>query len=343
MARNLAALLCCLTLSAAGPSLSAQPVVTREIQVTNRNAPALRLVEVRRLGSADGAHDAFARVMDATLDSRGRILIADDRNHHVVVFSPTGEYVGTIGRRGAGPGEFESPWEVATDAGDSIFVWDAGHARISVFGPDLAFRRSFRVPPQWAVGSIGFLTDGRLLVAAYGPRERGTLHVLDRDGRLQRTFGPNFSGPDLAGFEASLLGGNAAMLDDGFVYSTKSPYELWFFSPDGTTRHRCVGRRDWTTTPASVVERRDGAAALQWQRYVHSYNVVPLGRGLVLNQVLDPSGDRTVMDVLTTDCTLLRRTTTPVPVMVTDASGSRLVAVRNLEYPEVIVYEQRVQ
>jgi hypothetical protein len=323
---------------AAGQSVPSQPITQAA-----RDAPTLQLTQVVRLGNLDGEHDAFGRVMDVALDRAGRILVADDLSHHVVVFARDGRYVGTIGRRGAGPGEFESPWEVATDARDSIFVWDMGQARISVFGPDLSYRRSFRVPPQWSVGSISFLADGRLLLAAYGPGERGTLHVLDREVRLQRTFGPGFSAPDLAGFEASLLGGTAAIMESGIVYSTKSPYELWFFGPDGTPRRRCVGRSDWTTAPASVVERREGAAALHWRRYVHSYSVVPLGGGLVLNQVLDPAGDRTVMDVVSQDCTLVRRTTTAAPLMVTDASGSRLAAVRSLEYPEVIIYEQRVR
>lgn len=317
-------------------------VAARAITTGGAEGHTLHLRQVARVGSIDGEHDAFGRVMDAALDRRGRILVVDDQARRVAVFSPEGRYVGQLGRRGRGPGEFESPWLVAADARDSIFVWDVALARVSVFGPDLAFHRSFAVRPQWVLNSLRFLPDGRLLVAAYGRNERGTLHILSRTGDVVRTFGPSFSGTNLAGFESSLLGGSAEVMGQSIVYSTKSPYEVWFYDLAGNLRGRCAGQREWTTTPASVVRTGDNTAGLQWKDYVHSYNIVSLGGGLLLNQVLDPAGDRTYMDVLTPDCRLLRRTAPPVPLMVTDAAGSRLVAVRNLEFPEVVVYEQRV-
>lgn len=327
---------------AAAQPVWTQSVPSRPITGPTAGAPALRLTQVVRLGSLEGEHDAFGRVMDAALDGAGRILVADDQSHHVVVFDRTGRYVGTVGRRGRGPGEFESPWRVATDAADSIFVWDVAQARISVFGSDLRFARSFSVPPHWVVSSIRFLPDGRLLLAAFGRNEQGTLHILGRAGDLQRTFGPGFNAPNLAGFEASLLGGSAEVADGGIVYSTRSPYELWFFDLQGRPLRKCVGQRGWTTEPSSVVQTGGGGMALQWQRYTHSYNVLGLGNGLYLNLVLDPAQDRTTMDVLTSDCRLLRRTVTDAPLMVMRSSGSRLVGVRNLEYPEVVVYEQRM-
>lgn len=338
--RTLVALLlaCAGAVPAAGQSVPSRPIT-----LAGRDAPALELTQVVRLGSMDGEHDAFGRVMDATLDRAGRILVADDQSHNVVVFGRDGRYVGTLGRRGRGPGEFESPWRVATDASDSIFVWDVAQAQISVFGSDLRFARSFGVPPHWVVSSIRFLPDGRLLLAAYGRNEQGTLHILSRTGNRQRTFGPGFNAPNLSGFEGSLLGGSVEVVGDGIVYSTKSPYELWFFDLNGAPRHRCVGEREWTTSPAAVVQDAGRGMALNWRGYTHSYNVVDLGGGRYLNLVLDPQSDRTTMDVVTAECRLLRRTVTQAPLMVMKTSGSRLVAVRNLEYPEVLVYEQRVR
>lgn len=322
---------------------AAQAVPSRPITRAASGAPRLELTQVVRLGSLDGEHDAFGRVMDATLDRAGRILVADDQSHQVVVFERNGRYVGRVGRRGRGPGELESPWRVATDASDSIFVWDMAQARISVFGRDLVFRRAFAVPPRWTVGSIHFLPDGRLLVAAYGRGERGTLHVLSRTGTVERTFGPGFNAPDLAGYEGSLLGGTAEVADGGIVYSVKSPYELWFFGLDGTPRRRCEGERGWTTGPAAVVQNAAGRTSLAWNRYVHAYNVVSLGGGLLLNLLLDPRTGRTTLDLLGADCRLLRRTVSDGPLTVLRASGSRLVAVRTVDYPEVLVYEHRIR
>lgn len=320
----------------------AQQVVSRPITEVRSSAPAIRLVEVVRLGSLDGAHDAFGRVMDVALSRSGRIVVADDQNHNVVVFGPSGRYVGTMGRKGQGPGEFESPWKVAVDAQDSVFVWDASLARISVFSPDLRFRRSFAVPPQWLVNSLQFLQDGRLLVAAYGRREPGPLHLLSRSGRLERSFGPRINAPNLSGFEASLLGGSVDVAGQTIVYSAKSPYEVWFLDLAGRAGTRCVGRPEWTTRPSQAIQVSQNATSLQWQKYIHSSAVLSLGRGLYLNQVLDPAGDRTRLDLLTADCRLLRRTTFDSPLNVVDASGSKLAAVRDLEFPEVLVYDTRV-
>lgn len=328
-------------LFAAG-SLAAQPTASRQIEVAERPAAVLNLREVVRLGSLDGEHDAFGRVMDAALDSRGRIIVADDLSHRVVVFARDGEYIGRLGRRGRGPGEFESPWKVAVDARDSIFVWDMALGRINVFAPDLSFARSFGVPPQWVVNSLAFLPDGRLLIAAYARGASGTLHLVGRDGRMVRSFGPGFNAPNLSGFESSLLGGTLDVTPSGIVYSTKSPYEIWFFDHEGRTRSRCIGRSEWTTQPSEVVQTREQGVALNWQRYVHSSRVVALGGGLLMNQVLDPSGDRTFVDILSEDCRLLRRTALSPPMTLIRRSGAHLVGVRKLDYPEVVVYEQRV-
>jgi 6-bladed beta-propeller len=324
-----------------GSAQRAQPAA-RVISAPQAARARLHLTEVYRVGSLSGRNDAFGRVMDATLDHAGRLLVADDQNHRVVVFGRHGEFVGTLGRHGSGPGEMQSPWLVAVDARDSIFVWDNTLARVSVFGPDLRFRRSFGVPPQWLINGLRFLPDGRLVVAAYGRNEPGGLHVLSRTGRLQRTFGPRPAQRDLAGFEASLLGGNLDVVGHTIVYSVKSPYELWFFDLDGRTRGRCAGQPGWTTAPQDVVRSTDASVSLEWKKYVHSEGVVALTEALVLNQVLDPVHDRAQLDLVTADCRLLRRTTTDVPLNVTSGVGTRLVAVRNLEFPEVVVYERRI-
>ena len=331
-----------LCLWAAVPAVGVAQVPARQIVTERAAQPRLQLTEVFRVGSESGANDAFAQVMDATLDHAGRLLVADGQNHRVAVFDARGRFVGYFGRQGRGPGEMEAPWALAVDAHDSIFVWDDGLARISVFGPDLRFRRSFAAPPQWLIDSMRFLPDGRLLVAAYGRNEPGGLHVVSREGRVERTFGPRPPQRDLAGFEASLLGGNVDVLGQTIVYSAKSPYEIWFFDLAGRPRGHCVGSRAWTTAPEDAVRTSNNGMQLQWRKYIHSAAVVALTDRLVLNQVLDPVHDRAQLDLVTADCRLLRRTTTDVPLNVTAGVGQRMVAVRNLEYPEVVVYERRI-
>lgn len=322
--------------------IAAQDVPGKPITEVRGERPRLVLSQVRRIGSETGEYDAFGRIRGVALDGRGRILIADDLNHRVAVFGADGRFAGYAGRKGQGPGEMESPLRVAVDARDSIFVWDMANSRVSVFAPDLRFRRSFALPPQWLVTSMDFLPDGRLLIAAYGTGEPGGLHVVSRAGRRERTFGPRPVQTNLSGYESSLLGGSADLSGGTIAYSNKSPYEITFFDLAGRPRSRCTGRSEWTTAPASVVKANGNATALEWNRFVHSSTIVGLGNGLFLNQVIDPVEDRTYFDLLTSDCRLLRRVVFEDPLNVAARSGSRLVAVQNLEYPEVIVYDVRV-
>jgi hypothetical protein len=63
-----------------------------------------------RIGSADtGPEGVFVQVSDVASDEQGNVYVLDQRADEVRVFSPSGEYVRTIGRTGRGPGEFSRP------------------------------------------------------------------------------------------------------------------------------------------------------------------------------------------------------------------------------------------
>lgn len=318
--------------------LAAQVVRPQPIRGDGRSGPPVTLREVMRIGSESGANDAFGQITDVALDRRGRVYVADAQTRRVTVFNADGSFRAAVGRRGNGPGEMQTPWKVAVDAHDSLFVYDLNNARISVFDPQLRFRRDFRIPPNWLVNSLGFLPDGRLLVAAYGRGEAAPLHVLARDGRRLSSFGPRPQGRDLEPFESSLLGGAAAVSADGIAYSNKSPYEISFFDLSGRLQARCTGRPQWTTPPAQAISRTDQGSGLDFGRYVHSANIVPLSGGTFLNVVHDPVNGRQVLDVIGRDCTLRRRTVLDVPLAITAHAGSRIAAVQTIDYPEVVIY-----
>jgi hypothetical protein len=67
------------------------------------------------------------------VDSRGRILIGDGAQ--VVVLSPDARVERRIGRQGHGPGEFQYVATIASLARDSLFVYDPGLRRVTVYPP----------------------------------------------------------------------------------------------------------------------------------------------------------------------------------------------------------------
>jgi hypothetical protein len=324
--------------------VSAAPARTQQSGVIQPREPAARLVltEVLRLGSELGDDDAFGRVMDVELGPTGRIYVADDLGWNVAVFDRSGRLLRRMGRRGRGPGEFERPWHLAVDRHDSLFVWDGALARVSVFGPDGRFARSFATPGAWAVSGFSVRADGTLLVGAFAG-SGGSAHVLARNGRVLRSFGPIADATGIpAGFASSLLGGRVEEGDEGIVYSRRSPYELVFHDRAGTRRGGCRGNPRWTTPPRSVVRVANGAQSMDWPRFVHSEGALPLGGGYYLHQLLDPGARATTFHLVRGNCALAQRWRHDGVLLFSHVRGNLLAAVVEGDVPQVVLYRYQI-
>jgi hypothetical protein len=147
------------------------------------------------IGVADGERVyEFARLAGITRDGRGRIWAADFGAGEVRAFDGDGRHVLTIGRPGAGPGEFQGPCCPAFDARGRLWIRDGGNARYQVFRIDgdraalddvvrMAHADVNRIVPttfdaDGRVVDVGFRPD----LAAGSPRS-ARLH-LDPDGRV---------------------------------------------------------------------------------------------------------------------------------------------------------------
>lgn len=177
-----------LLLAPVGP-LYPQRAPSLQISEPPKVPDTLQLVQRTRIGSLSRDADAFGRVAYVALRRNGDVEVADDQSHRVSVFGAGGQLKRQIGRQGQAPGEFELPWLIAILSGDSVAVWDAALARVSVFSPSLAFVRSFSLPPTWVLHSLRELPNGRLLASALDLSTRKALRVLTREGKTTTTFG----------------------------------------------------------------------------------------------------------------------------------------------------------
>jgi len=88
----------------------------------------------------------FRQPTDVTWDQQGDIFISDGYiNSRIAKFDKNGDWVGQWGRPGKGPGEFNTPHSIATDAHDNIYVADRGNRRIQVFDNKGTFLRSITI------------------------------------------------------------------------------------------------------------------------------------------------------------------------------------------------------
>jgi hypothetical protein len=104
--------------------------------------PVLELKEDLSLGGPEARGDyAFGNGIRFVVDEEASIYVLDTQDAHIKVFDKTGKYVRTIGRKGQGPGELDSPWTLTVNrvAGELAVLQLA--RRMSYFKTDGTFLR----------------------------------------------------------------------------------------------------------------------------------------------------------------------------------------------------------
>lgn len=106
-------------------------------------APAWKAAEDLRIGAADGDPAyLLAAPMALEVDALGRIWVLDQQTRELKVFGADGKHVRTVGRKGAGPGEFADPVGLVWAPDGTLWVFDPANARFSMFDTTGAFVRS---------------------------------------------------------------------------------------------------------------------------------------------------------------------------------------------------------
>ncbi len=124
-------------------------------------APVLQKIDEIALAETDTSF--VGEAYGFTVHSDGAFLVADRRNATIRVFSGSGDYMGSIGRRGRGPTEFQ-PYPIRVDeAAGSVLVVHTGSGIIKGLSyPDLQQLWEVKAP-QWgfqvgARDSVAFVT-----------------------------------------------------------------------------------------------------------------------------------------------------------------------------------------
>ena len=100
------------------------------------------LEEDLSIGSEEDENYFFYRNYDMTVDKDGNIYVVDGGHDRIQVFDREGIFVRSIGRRGQGPGEFQSPLDVfVSDQKGEIYVPDFRIA-IKIFDLNGSYLRS---------------------------------------------------------------------------------------------------------------------------------------------------------------------------------------------------------
>jgi hypothetical protein len=221
------------------------------------------------------------------VDSRGNVYVGD-QSGQLFVFSPSGAVVRKVGRKGRGPGEFDHIQGIRVLPGDSVYAFDVGLERATVFGPG-SQRPAYSVElgtnamlfPYWAAPSA----SARKVFAAYrasfgegdGRGENGhrkeVLRILGPDGSIERDSVVVFNEAEALFLHGAVEGvalnpfGRSPVFDlgsDGHVYAAwNGSLEIAVISADGKRVRTIHPRIEATPRPITGRDRDSMVAVLR--------------------------------------------------------------------------------
>lgn len=191
------ATLCVSCGSAGRPGLADAPLRTVDadgVELVNNVAPirwldttGWRIREERATVIPDTGACGLGRVSSATLGPDGRLYVAGRQPLAVRVFSAEGECVGTIGREGAGPGEYQYAMLGVTDS--AVLVQDPLQTRLTRFGPDGSVREMVGSPCCLLGPVLPVLRGGRVALPMVKEDRRGWL-LMTPTGEIDSVWIP---------------------------------------------------------------------------------------------------------------------------------------------------------
>ncbi len=134
---------------------------------------------------AAGRDASLYSIAGIALDCRSNVYVSDLLDYSVKKFDRRGAFIGKVGRRGNGPGEFRSPGLSAV-VGERLIVLEREKRRIQVFDTRLRYAGEFAVQGGMPVDVV---PDGRrgIAVALYNDTSRAmVLRYGDAEGGSPR-------------------------------------------------------------------------------------------------------------------------------------------------------------
>jgi len=97
------------------------------------------LMRLGKAGVAGLAPDTFNGPCSVVTAPNGDIFVADGHENavsRIMKFSKDGKYIMEFGKKGTGPGEFDTPHALAMDSQGRLFVADRANSRLQIFAQD---------------------------------------------------------------------------------------------------------------------------------------------------------------------------------------------------------------
>lgn len=214
----------------------------------------LVFVEELTIGESEGDENyMFGEIVQVTVDDEGCFYVTDWDLKRIQKFSPEGEYLLSIGRKGQGPGEFGNIWSPTFDKEGNLYATDIVNKKVAFFDRDGKFLKSIKIPQY--IGAVFFLPNGNYFTTNTELAEDEIANkytyihgIYDTEFNLLAEFHQDFQKIGHRGnrsrgeFLADIMSGSAFkpffvehITDEGLIYAGFSEsYEIRVCDQEGT-------------------------------------------------------------------------------------------------------------
>jgi len=231
---------------------------------------------IQELAEAESAFpEPFSRITGLRELSDGRVLIADQLERHISILDFAAGTTDEIGRRGGGPGEYETPGALLPLPGDHTLLVDMGNMRLTRITPEGEFDKE-SWPMMGATGTLirptGTDAEGRLYYSSAGirisrggaaappPSDSAPVIRWDPVADVTDTVGTFYSPSPAGGGGISLRRGSGGVAVSGMVYRPFPSQDTWVATPDGgvavvrSTEYGVTWYRNGVATPGPLTD-----------------------------------------------------------------------------------------
>ena len=224
----------------------------------------------------------FVSIVDATVNSKGDLYLADKGLNEIRKFNKDGQYLLTMGRKGQGPGEFQNIITVAVNSHDDLIVYDHMLKRISIFSDNGEHIKTTKIlfPDSWIDPSKIFVTNANYLLFGKLGNSLKLFHEFDRDWNITESY-IDYEIIDNKEFEEFILGGflgHCWFQDNGDILYTKYFYDNQIFTYKNKKLVKIVRRESDIKKPYEIQLFHDVKKAMAIKD--PEYDLKAFGRGI---------------------------------------------------------------
>ena len=205
----------------------------------------IKFEEVLSIGKEEGEdYFVFYDKLDVTADSEGNIYILDIGNHRILKFNEKGEFIWKAGRKGQGPGEFQSrpshyTYSIKLTPSEDIAVQD--DKLIHFFNENSDYKKTLKIDRR--IWDFDFLPDGRLLISLSIANQIGNSAAFySTEGEFMSEFPDEYIYDTIKVSVGIMCGARYIVRSDKVYVSLPGPYEIREYNLEGSPLRKI--RRD---------------------------------------------------------------------------------------------------